>query len=242
MSHWDERAIRHGTHYRASWDDVFAVNLEIDAIRPWLSDARRVLDAGCGNGYALMKHIGRLPDVEFTGIDLSHPMIEAARSRRSAAKFFAKDVRSTGFNDGEFDVSYTTRCLINLPGWDEQRRAIHELLRVSRRRVVLSEAFWEPLCRLNSIRQTAGLEPLVEHDFNRYLKESRLRRELEDSGVKYKVVSFSSLYYLGSRFIRDLISKKNEPYENPVNEMFAAFESQKDGGDFGVQKLYALEK
>ena len=48
-----------------------------------------------------------------------------------------------------------------MPAGDQKRAAS----------VIFSEAFWEPLTRLNALRALAGLAPLVEHDFNRYIKQ-----------------------------------------------------------------------
>ena len=70
--------------------------------------------------------------------------------------------------------------------------------------VVLSEAFWEPLQLLNAMRALVQLPPLVEHDFNRYLKKPKLEEFLRSLGVRFQCEEFSSVYYLGSRFLREL--------------------------------------
>lgn len=44
-----------------------------------LADARRVLDIGCGTGWALRELALKHPDIEFHGIDLSPAMIAEAR-------------------------------------------------------------------------------------------------------------------------------------------------------------------
>lgn len=237
MTVWDKWAEENGNG-KPSWDDAYAVELEFSAVRPWIEDAETVLDVGCGNGFAVIAHSKVYPGKSFVGVDSSVPMIEAARSVWSRVRF---EVGSVCDLKERADVCYATRCLINLPTWDEQKRGIEQLLKASRKRVVLSEGFWEPLCRLNSLRMTCGLQPLVEHDFNRYIKESRLREFLDKEGLKYQVFPYMSLYYFGSRIFRELMGPMYGPYENPISRFFFEMEKEKDGGDVGVQKLCVID-
>ena len=232
MNHWDLQAKKHGTSYEASWEDELAINLEIDAISRHLNPGERVLDVGCGNGYSTRQH----KNVEIVGVDSSHEMIEAAR--KMGGEFLFADARELQFHDKSFDVVYTTRCLINLPTWEDQKQAISECIRVARRKVILSEAFWEPLQKLNAIRQICGLEPLVEHDFNRYLKLSKLR-----AFVKCEVEDFSGVYYFGSRVLRELVTDHRQwaGYSNPINTDFYNMQQKYIGGGFGVQQLATIQ-
>jgi SAM-dependent methyltransferase len=141
----------------------------------------------------------------------------------------------------------TTRVLINLPTWEDQQKAILESLRVVRPSgtLVISEGFWEPLCLLNSLRLLFRLEPLVEHDFNRYLKKAKLEAWLRELNVAFEVEEFSSLYYLGSRVLRELIQKEERPwgdYSNPVNKLFYDIELEYSGGGMGVQQAYVIRR
>ena len=110
--------------------------------------------------------------------------------------------------------------------------------------MVLSEAFWEPLCRLNAVRQLCGLESLVEHDFNRYLKQVSLERMLHTARISFTIDAFSSVYYLGSRLLRDLVTSIEDwpGYSNPVNADFFRLEQRYSGGPFGVQQAYVLRR
>jgi SAM-dependent methyltransferase len=143
-------------------------------------------------------------------------------------------------------VVYTTRTLINLPTWKEQLLGIQECLRVCKPngRVIFSEAFWEPLVLLNSLRALASLPPLVEHDFNRYIKKSALEEYFRTSGIEFESVDFSSVYYLGSRFLRELVTiPENYPgYTNPINKIFFDIEREYSGGGFGIQQAYVVSK
>ena len=73
------------------------------------SGARRVLDVGCGTGsttLAIARQLGA--GGQGVGIDISGPMIEAARHRARAegslARFIGGDAQTSGFEPGSFDM------------------------------------------------------------------------------------------------------------------------------------------
>ena len=87
-------------------------------------------------------------------------------------EFSQGDIRKIDFEDEKFDVVYTTRVLINLPTWEEQKLGIEECFRVAKKGgTIICEAFYEPLVAINSIRRITNLPELYEHDFNRYIKK-----------------------------------------------------------------------
>jgi ubiquinone/menaquinone biosynthesis C-methylase UbiE len=147
------------------------------------------------------------------------------RVMKDRHEFAVGDVRKFHFPDNSFDVAYTTRVLINLPTLEEQITAINECMRIVRPggKIVISEGFWELLCLLNALRCLKSLPPLVERDFNRYLKMSKLEEYRSKLGLRDSSDDFSSLYYLGSRFVRELVTdvSKYEGFTNPVNKAFS---------------------
>ena len=248
---WDSQGEKHGVDHWASWGDHFAIQLEIDTIGAHLAPGAHVLDVGCANGYSALRQAERgLGSV--VGVDFSEPMIEGAkraiadRNPPCPIEFSVADIRKLPFEDARFDAAYTTRVLINLATWDEQVTGIEEVLRVVKPggTAIFSEGFWEPLCLLNSLRALKQLPPLVEHDFNRYLKQSRLEALLDAKGLTWRVEDFSSVYYLGSRFLRELVTNPADypGYSNPVNERFYELEKVFSGGGFGVQQAYVVTK
>ncbi|MEO5926708.1 MAG: class I SAM-dependent methyltransferase [Bryobacteraceae bacterium] len=65
---------------------------------------RRVLDVGCGTGattVAIARALG--PDSEVVGVDISEPMVQAARERGSSASFVCANAQTHAF-DGPFDM------------------------------------------------------------------------------------------------------------------------------------------
>jgi len=250
--YWEGQARKHGPAHDASWGDSHAIALEIETISRQLVDGATVLDAGCANGYSAFSQLERRRLGKLVGIDYAEAMIAAARAEKKArglddrVEFQVGDVRKLAFPDASFDAVYTTRVLINLPTWEEQVTGIGECLRVTRPggKVILSEGFWEPLMLLNAMRALVGLPPLVEHDFNRYLKKSKLEELLAALGLQFSVEEFSSVYYLGSRFLRELVTDPAAwpGYSNPVNKLFYDLEREYSGGGFGIQQAYVILK
>ena len=139
LAFWQSQARRHGTDHTASWGDLHAIRLEIDAIGRHLRPGQEVLDVGCANGYSSCKQLSHQP-ARFVGVDFAPEMVAQALRRRARlpatqralVSFQEGDVRALPFPDASFDVVYTTRVLINLPTWAEQQRGISECLRVCR--------------------------------------------------------------------------------------------------------------
>jgi len=249
--YWNGQAEKHGDSHEASWGDNFAIDLEIQTIGKYIPEGTDVLDVGCANGYSTCRQLEKnLKSI--TGIDFSEKMIFHANEKRETSKFKDKirfligDIRKLPFDDESFDVVYTTRVLINLPSWEEQKKGICECLRVCRTggTIIFSEAFWEPLVLLNSLRLLKHLPSLVEHDFNRYLKKHHLESYLKSQKIPFQVDDFSSIYYLGSRFLRELATNPEDypGYSNPINEIFYRIECDYSGGGMGIQQAYILKK
>lgn len=250
--YWEKQADTYKDSHEASWGDNFMIELEIEAIGKYLSDKSTVLDVGCGNGYSTFRQLSKYKLNSIVGTDFAESMIAQAKKTKKEMglgdnlNFEVGDIRSLRFDNNSFDIVYTTRVIINLPNWQEQIRAIDECLRVAKHggKVIFSEAFWEPLILLNSIRMLKQLPPLVEHDFNRYIKKEKLEAYLNEKGIKFEVEEFSSVYYLGSRFLRELVTdvSKYPGFTNPINEIFYNLERQFSGGGFGIQQAYVITK
>lgn len=251
-NYWDSQGEKYGDQYKASWEDNYAIDLEINTIAKYLKNNDFVLDVGCANGFSTFKQLEKNPTLKLIGVDFSESMIVNAKKRLNASSisdnilFEVGNILNLNFNDNQFDKVYTTRVLINLPTWEQQIIGLYELLRVTKSggQVIISEGFYEPLVKLNSIRLIAGLPPLVEHDFNRYLKISKLDKILNDNNLYFEKIDFSSVYYLGSRFIREFVTDVDayEGYSNPINEIFYNLEKNFSGGGFGIQQAYIITK
>lgn len=249
--YWEHQGKTHQDSHWASWGDNWIIDLEIENISSYIEDGCSVLDMGCGNGYSTFKQYERHNLKNIVGVDFAENMIATAnenlkKHNLNNMRFEQGDVRQINFSDETFDVVYTTRVIINLPTWQEQQKAISECLRVTKKNgfVILSEGFWEPLVLLNSFRLLCGLEPLVEHDFNRYLKKTKLEAFIAELGYNYEINDFSSIYYLGSRLLRELVTdhESYEGFSNPINKIFADIQRNYKGGGFGIQQAFVIRK
>jgi ubiquinone/menaquinone biosynthesis C-methylase UbiE len=248
---WEKNALKYRSSYKASWGDNFAIALEIENISRFITQKDIVLDVGCGNGFSTFKQLKNKPK-KIIGVDFSKNMINYANKRKKKLNFGDEilfeegDVRNLRFENEYFDLVYTARVLINLPNWEEQKRGIDECMRVTKKggKIILSEAFWEPLVLLNSLRTLVELKPLVEHDFNRYLKKINLENYLKFLDLRFEVIDFCSIYYLGSRLLRELVTNPEDysGYTNPLNKIFFNIEKKFSGGGFGVQLAYVIYK
>jgi ubiquinone/menaquinone biosynthesis C-methylase UbiE len=249
---WENQASNHQTSHTASWGDNFAIDLEIENIGNYIKEGDTVLDMGCANGFASFRQLEVRNPAKIYGVDFAENMIKYANQvldaypQKNRLQFDVGDIRNINFEDEMFDVVYTTRVLINLSNWEEQIQSINECMRVTKKGgvVVFSEAFWEPLVLLNSIRALKQLPSLVEHDFNRYIKKEKLENYFRSKNISFECNDFSSLYYLGSRFLRELITdpSKYPGYSNPVNKEFYELEKEYSGGGFGIQQAYVVKK
>lgn len=252
LDYWQSQAAKHHASHWASWGDKWMIDLEIETIGKEIREGDVVLDVGCANGHAASQQLARRKPRAVIGVDFSENMIAAANEVKARdglgdnITFETGDIRKLRFPDDTFDVVYTTRVLINLPTWASQCDGMRECIRVARPggKIVFSEGFWEPLVLLNAMRALAGLPPLVEHDFNRYLKMARTEEYLASLGHSFQVDGFSSIYYLGSRMVRELVTDAAAypGYDNPINGIFFDIERKYSGGKFGIQQAIVVTK
>jgi SAM-dependent methyltransferase len=90
-------------------DRMFVGIEELVAERAAKTGARRVLDVGCGVGATTLAIARKLGDgAELTGVDISAPMVEAAKERVAfddhPPRFLLADAATHTFEKGEFDL------------------------------------------------------------------------------------------------------------------------------------------
>lgn len=168
---WETRAQDPSlTDAETTHSDVWQRWLEIETIKPFLRPADRMVDVGCGSGYAtrILAPLVR----ETLGIDFSESMIGRARAAAAGATGLRFDVANVlDLNPGAlgtFDVALSIRCLINLETWELQQRAIENIARLLKpgARFILVEGSADGRRALNAMRQRMGLSemPTVWHN------------------------------------------------------------------------------
>ena len=88
---------------------------------------KEILDAACGRGY-LAREIAKVPGRIVTGVDIVEP------ADPSGFTFVAGSITALPFSDGQFDTVISSHALEHIR---EPKRALNELLRVSKERVII---------------------------------------------------------------------------------------------------------
>lgn len=231
---WDQQAKLHGASDLATAPDHHYRTLEIASILKCLACLRHetILDVGCGNGFTSLQIAKKFPAALVTGVDYSAPMIAEANALGSNIEFFEGNVltlsRHKELADQKFDVVISTRCLINLSNWDEQKAAILEMCKLlaPSGHLILVENCQEGLDSLNKLRAKFGLDPIEVRWHNKYLPYEALRRWVitEAPLVCELVENVGNMYYIASRVIYAKLCKDQgtEPdYNNPINAIAA---------------------
>jgi ubiquinone/menaquinone biosynthesis C-methylase UbiE len=109
-----------------------------------LEGQERVLDVGCGRGLILTRAAKHLTTRRAVGVDIwrgqdqsgnsPQATLENARAEVVAdrVEVITADVRRLPFEDGSFDAVLASLAIHNIPGKDERRRALLEIVRVLR--------------------------------------------------------------------------------------------------------------
>lgn len=231
---WDNQAKEHGAADIATAPDSAYRKLEINSAIPWII-GKRVLDVGCGNGYSTFKFQEAYPDYLFFGMDYSKDMINQAIAenihRHMHVWFWVDDVKNFSATiQNKYDTIISERCLINLPTWDEQKKAILEMKKclAPNGRLLLIENFIDGLERLNGLRKQFGLHEIKVRWHNRYLNNNEFHAFIHDHFEMEHYENIGNLYYIISRVVYAAICKENgvEPqYENPINYIAARLPS-----------------
>jgi ubiquinone/menaquinone biosynthesis C-methylase UbiE len=240
---WDDQARTHGASDLATAPDHHYRTLEIKSIIRMIEtiqERETILDVGCGNGYSTVQIGKKFPEAMITGVDYSEPMIaEANRAAIPNVEYFHGDVLSLSHNKDlrgqKFDIVLSTRCLINLETWEEQKAGILEMRKMltPNGRLILVENTEAGLASLNSLRTKLGLHPIEVRWHNKYLPQKEFNQfmnhaEGDNLFVLEYVENIGNMYYIASRVIYAKLCKDQgvEPdYDNPINAIAAELPS-----------------
>jgi 2-polyprenyl-3-methyl-5-hydroxy-6-metoxy-1,4-benzoquinol methylase len=131
--YWDDNAASWATQVRRG-EDVAREWLNNPAFLPFIGDlrGRRVLDAGCGEGYntRILARAG----ARMTGVDISERMIdlarEAERDEPLGIRYVSTSYAELGaFEECEFDAVVSFMALMDGPRFDDAMKACFRVLR-----------------------------------------------------------------------------------------------------------------
>ena len=112
-----------------------SINWEIrNHIRDRIDKTATVLDVGCGNGNDAKRYN---PDL-YRGIDISPPLINAARKYCPKHTFAVGDASNTSFEDDSFEYVFCVSVLEHLHSLKDTRDILREMVRVSSKKVLIS--------------------------------------------------------------------------------------------------------
>lgn len=149
--HWGRRARDWAELAEPSNRPLFAEVLR----RLGAEDGTRLLDIGCGSGYAAA--MAAVLGAEVTGLDITPELLAIARERVAAATFIRGQMDELPFPDSTFDVAVGFNAF---PFADDPERAVAEAARVVRPGgLVAATTFAEPE-RNESTALHLALEPL----------------------------------------------------------------------------------
>lgn len=143
-THWNGTAGQAWVESREVLDRLMQPMLEIVVQAIPAGAAWRVLDIGCGTGATTLAAARRLgPGGSAVGVDLSAPMIDAARARAaregSSATFVCADAQSHAFEAASFDLLISR---FGVMFFDDPPRAFANLRRSARAGAALRAIVW----------------------------------------------------------------------------------------------------
>ena len=117
------------------------------------TQARSLLDVGCGEGVLTQRWAGRLAPRRVVGIDLDDPLIAAEWARHGAPNltYVAQRAEQLPFADGEFDLVTAIEVLEHVP---DPAHTLAEMARCAARHVLVSVPR-EPLWRAVNLARGA---------------------------------------------------------------------------------------
>ena len=218
--------------HRTTACDYNLRELEIDTAVEYMRDGQRILDVGCGLGYALTQYAAR-KRVEAHGIDYSDEMIASAKQLfhqsspdlRGTVTFRQADVSALPYDGAYFDVVTSSRCLMALLDWELQKKALIDIARVLKPggMLVLMEGTFDGLDKLNQARNIFGLPSIDAGGRDRLFTLKFHERELLDFCKPLFInewIKRFGMYYFLTRVVHPLLVAPDSPkYEHKINEV-----------------------
>lgn len=247
IDHYNEEVEKFGLSRRSTMDDDIVRDRELEMILQTLKYLKaenntidKILDLGCGNGYALGFLAPIFQDTHYYGLDYTPEMVELCKKRNiNNCEFFQGDARKLPFEDDTFDFIYTERCLINILDTEEQLKSIDEIYRVLKPggHYLMIECFTDGLESNNKARKECGLDELSVRFHNLYFDKELLRKHITRKLTLLPEVikmsehytfyqNFLSSHYFVARVIHPLVSKGQQIKNTEFVKFFSFLEPQ----------------
>jgi hypothetical protein len=151
---------------------------------------------------------------------------------------------SSPIDVGTFELVYTTRCLINLPGWELQRIAIERISRLLKKggTYVMIENFLDGHERLNNLRRDFDLPEIKIRHHNFFLEQEAVLRFVEEEFKVEQITNISSAYYMVTRVIYSKICQVSGVDPDYFDEHHKLASALPFCGNYGPIKMMVLKK
>ena len=261
QSHYKIQAEKHKDSSTSTMEDTIIRQKELESIFSFFNlrevrvVASKVLEIGCGNGYALQQLAETYPHTSFHGMDFSHDLLAIAEKRKiSNGSFSQGDIRKLTFEDASVDVVYTERCLINLLSWEDQQKGLAEIHRVLKKGgfYFMVESFTDGFDNLNKARTELGLNniPVAHHNlyfnkesFGEFVKPLFSIVDPSSLGTVENTAlqsNFLSSHYFSARVLHPLLTKGDPNLKN--TELVKFFSFLPPSGNYAPIQAHILQK
>ena len=227
--HWNEWANQYGESLRATTKSSNIKKLEIkaivDSLNQLFEDEIDILEVGCGNGFNAIS-IAESSNHNVDAFDYIPEMIESANSNKSKLEFDVSERLNFYVGDvlnldkrKKYDLVYSCRCLINLPDFDLQKKAIISILDIIKPNGLffMIENFSDNHQSQNNLRSSVGLVEREVAGFNNFFESKSLFEFLSDNGCKVeKTINFASLHDIAQYILVPMLNDGELNYEDDV--------------------------
>lgn len=246
--YWEGRASGDDSA-QSTTQDVFLREIELNTLIERIKRYApcRVADVGCGDGRTTIGLALKSSNIQYTGFDYSEAMVENAKKALSSQDvsnidFVQHDISNT--INMPFDLIYTTRCLINLPSLELQKRAIENIFKALTFDGVylMIENFIEGHNNFNQIRKRYELPEIPVRNHNLFFARQELLDYTKEMFDIDEEINISSTYYLVSRVVYSKICADSGKEPDYFDEHHRYAVNLPFCGEYGPVRLISFRK
>lgn len=232
--------------------DPFLGKLEEDHVLERLRPNHTVLEIGCGDASHTLNFAKKVR--QMYALDVAKSLIEIAKKRAMKARasnveFEAGSVLDVArmFKGKKIDCVISQRCLINLPTWAEQKKAILQIHKILNPHglLLMTEGFQDELNNLNGLRRQVGLPDIRVVAYNRNFTHGEFDSFIAGHFEVKEVLDYG-FYLFASRVYHPLAVRPEQPkHDSKLNEAACRLSYLVPAPDFvkySYNLLYVLKK